>query len=1151
MLILKSDHSLTSDAVDRMAVDKAKALAKAAGAAGWPNAVLADERTMAGTLEFLAAAKGGKTVASAGVSVSGLTTRGGAMSVIMFALDQDGLRKLVSINAGLAVAQTLEQVLELLPRLDEASASQRTMAMILVPGRGFNASRAGDLKALTGGRGVGVAVALYDVNGQEARHAPRREAEELQAATGIPLVQLSGAYSIAEITPALNNALVAITKQKSARVKRTEDALPQAFASTSIPTYDPASFAEAAGRNAVALFSRIRPTSLERKPTLPSRIGLEDGESADAKMERLTREGMAERIARGRIVETGETRARLETELALILKLGFSNYFLIMREAVGYARSVGIPVGPGRGSAAGSLVAYALGLTDIDPIRHKLFFERFINPERVSLPDIDTDFCEERRSEVISHMARKYGDDRVAQIATYGMRKPRGAIRDAGRALGLRGASEEAIREIKLNSREKDESDFETILADHPDDDVRRVLELALQLKGMAANAGVHAGGVVISDDPIDLSAPVSAKRSDTGRQIIEFDMKGTEGAGLVKFDFLGLKTLTVIADALRALREAGHAIDIDMIDDEDPLVYEMIRRGSTRTVFQLESGGMTRAAMEIGIDKFEDIVALVALYRPGPMGNIPIYGLRKKGVAKVEYLHPDLEPILADTYGVIIYQEQIMQMAQIWAGYSMAEADLLRRAIGKKIASEVEAARIPFCERSDAFGRNPETTRKLFAYIVPFAAYGFNRSHAAAYATITYQTAWLKRHHPGAWYAAALSHDEEAESRADTIAEAARAGIRIRDPGINRSRPGFRWVGSQDRHEIILPLEAVKGVGGPAAAAAIAERDRNGAFKSMRELMSRTSAFNKAQLENLANAGAMDDLSPYPATVARPNLAKVAREERTIRAPTALGGAQMGLFAADEMPFLFDPEPSEPPTTPEKAAELQQELLQGLMVHERRTIASSAWRRRLENLQDLAKAAAVAKTMVCNTMGIVVDVKDRMAFVAGTEERERIFMLTLEDETGRRTFEVGRDCLNADALAISQGRAVRITLEPSRNADAMIAGRPTIRDVLIYRDPTEEPREHPVVVVDFEIDEVRRRQIVTVLQRISTAGAAAPRRRKAADADRASRGLPTTHVIVAPPSNKLEIFPLPGKARLADIGEGFSVLDGFRRYLD
>ncbi|MEM8827498.1 MAG: DNA polymerase III subunit alpha, partial [Pseudomonadota bacterium] len=506
--------------------------------------------------------------------------------------------------------------------------------------------------------------------------------------------------------------------------------------------------------NTAVIARRCAVRAPARDPILPSVAGDRDGENLE--LRRLAAAGLDARLE-GRPVREGDApaeayRERLDYELGIIEGMGFPGYFLIVADFIRWAKANGIPVGPGRGSGAGSVVAWALTITDLDPIRLGLLFERFLNPERVSMPDFDIDFCETRRGEVIRYVQERYGRDQVAQIITFGKLKARAVLKDVGRVLQMPFGQIDRLAKMVDNNPANPQS-LQDALDDNPDmrreakqdRQVKHLIDLALKLEGMPRHSSTHAAGVVIGDRPLAELVPLYRDpRSDM--PVTQFDMKYVEQAGLVKFDFLGLKTLSVLERALDLIEAGGGARpDLDTIPWDDPDVYAMMTRGDTAGVFQLESGGMRSALAQVKPDKFEDIIALVSLYRPGPMDNIPQFARRKHGLEKPDYLHPKLEKYLTETYGVIIYQEQVMQVAQELAGYSLGEADLLRRAMGKKKKEEMDAQKVRFLSGAAERGVDKGQADRIFDLVAKFAGYGFNKSHAAAYALVSYQTAWLK----------------------------------------------------------------------------------------------------------------------------------------------------------------------------------------------------------------------------------------------------------------------------------------------------------------------------------------------------------------------------------------------------------------------
>ena len=567
-------------------------------------------------------------------------------------------------------------------------------------------------------------------------------------------------------------------------------------------------------------------------------------------------------------------RERLKYELDTIVGMGFPGYFLIVADFIQWAKKQRIPVGPGRGSGAGSVVAWALTITDLDPLRFGLLFERFLNPDRVSMPDFDIDFCQDRRDEVIRYVQDKYGADRVAQIITFGTLQARAAIRDVGRVLGMPYGQVDRISKLvpfnpahppTLAEALQKEPQLREMRAG--DEQVARLLDLAMALEGLYRHTSTHAAGVVIGDRPLTELVPLYRDpRSDL--PVTQFSMKSTELAGLVKFDFLGLKTLSVLDRALKLMPEDSRP-DLLALPFDDAGTYEMLGRGDTAGVFQMESAGMRDALRQMKPDCIEDLIALVALYRPGPMDNIPRYNNCKHGREQPDYLHPDLEEILRETFGVIIYQEQVMQIAQKLSGFSLAGADLLRRAMGKKIQSEMDAQRDAFVDGAVARGVDRPKARQIFEQVDKFAGYGFNKSHAAAYALIAYQTAWLKANHPVEFFAALMTLDLGNTDKLGVIRqELQRLDIPLLPPDVNRSEAAFsvETTGNGKRSKAIrYALAAIRKVGAQAMADLAAERDAGGTFKDEFDLAERLGGAlaNRQQLENLVRAGALDGLNP------------------------------------------------------------------------------------------------------------------------------------------------------------------------------------------------------------------------------------------------------------------------------------------------
>ena len=623
---------------------------------------------------------------------------------------------------------------------------------------------------------------------------------------------------------------------------------------------------------AIALRCAYRP--LTRKPILPDYTRA-DGAPVDqeAELRRQATEGLDRLLALyGAAPGFAEKdyRERLAFELDVIVKMKFPGYFLIVADFIQWAKSQGIPVGPGRGSGAGSLVAYALTITDLDPIRFGLLFERFLNPERVSMPDFDIDFCQDRRDEVIAYVRRRYGADRVAQIITFGSFLARGVMRNVGRVLEMplgqvdklaKLVPQNPANPVTLKQAIADEARLREAAAADPR--VAEMLSIAERLEGLYSNASTHAAGVVIADRPLTELVPLY-RDPKSDMPATQFNMKWVEPAGLVKFDFLGLKTLTTIAKTVALLKRRGVEVDPTAIPLDDKKSFEMLGRGETVGVFQVESAGMKKALVDMRADRFEDLIALVALYRPGPMANIPVYCARKLGNEKVEYAHPSLEPILKETFGVITYQEQVQQIAKDLAGYSLGQADILRRAMGKKIKAEMDAQRERFVTGAVARGVATATADSIFDACAKFAEYGFNKSHSAPYAFIAYQTAWFKANHPAEFLAASMTLDKSnTDKLAEFRAEAERLGIKVAPPSVNASNVDFDVrTGADGKPTIVYALSAVKGVGDAQAGAIVAARDDR-PFSSFADLAGRLDPrlLNKKSLESLAAAGAFDSI--------------------------------------------------------------------------------------------------------------------------------------------------------------------------------------------------------------------------------------------------------------------------------------------------
>jgi DNA polymerase-3 subunit alpha len=749
----------------------------------------------------------------------------------------------------------------------------------------------------------------------------------LAEATGLPLAATNEAYFLTPDMHEAHDALLCVAHGTYLAEADRPRVSPESWLKG--PAEMAALFADLpeALENTVAI-ARLSTWRFEKqKPMLPRFPGLPDGIGEDAHLAALAAEGLERRLAS---VEPAAPRSayaeRLAYECGVISKMGFAGYFLIVADFIGWAKANGIAVGPGRGSGAGSLVAWALGITNLDPIRYGLLFERFLNPDRVSMPDFDVDFCQKRRHEVIDYVRARYGEARVVHIGTYGKLQARAAVKDVGRVQQIpypvadrwsRMIPNNPANPVTLTQAMEMSPLKEELEAADPS--IRSMFATAVRLEGLYRNASTHAAGVVIASE--DVAGLVPLMRDPHGTLVTQFDMKAVEEAGLVKFDFLGLKTLDVIDGARALLAERGVSVDLDRVGVDDPETYQMLAEGDTFGVFQLESAGMQKAVRQIVPSRIEDIIALCALYRPGPMENIPTYARVKHGQEPAAYLHPALEEVLAETHGIIVYQEQVMEIARRLAGYSLGQADLLRRAMGKKIKAEMDAQRRIFEEGAARQGIDAATASAIFDLLAKFADYGFNKSHAAAYAVLSFQTAWLKRHHREAFMAASMNLDMgQVEKLAEFHREARERGVRCLGPDVQRSRALFSLEDTPRGLAIRWGLAGIRGVGQEVMERLVAEREANGPFASIDDLVRRClpGGLNRKILESLAKSGALDSLSPHRAA------ALAAAEEALKRHQADQKAADSGQDSLLGLLGLAAPPP------PKVAAWGKDELLQG-----------------------------------------------------------------------------------------------------------------------------------------------------------------------------------------------------------------------------
>jgi len=828
------------------------------------------------------------------------------------------------------------------------------------------------------------------------------------------------------------------------------------------------------------------------KPMLPPYATADDTDE-NTELRRQAEAGLEERLARyvyddtmdeaAREAAAQPYRDRLKFELQTIDDMGYPGYFLIVADFIKWSKSNGIAVGPGRGSGAGSVVAWALTITDLDPLRWGLFFERFLNPERVSMPDFDIDFCQERRDEVIHYVQERYGYDRVAQIITFGKLQARAVVRDVGRVLEMPYGQVDRIAKlvpsnpanpVSLQQALDSEPQLQELRAN--DENIAHLLDLALKLEGLYRNSSTHAAGVVIGDRPLEETIPLYRDpRSET--LATQFSMKYVELAGLVKFDFLGLKTLDVLQKSVALLANRDVAIDLENLPLDDAETFEMLARGDTTGVFQCESSGVRDVLRKLKPDRFEDIIAVVALYRPGPMDNIPSYINRKHGIETVDYLHKDLEECLSETYGIPIYQEQVMQMAQALAGFSLGGADLLRRAMGKKIKAEMDAQRDVFVSGAKRRNVDEDTAIRIFETIAKFAGYGFNKAHAAAYALIAYQTAYLKANYPVEFFAASMTLDM---NNTDKLAlyqqELGRQNIALLPPDINRSEVEFSVEDAPDAAAggdapaaaVRYALAAIKGVGPAAMALVVRERQENGPFTSVFDVAGRVDpqALNKRMLEHLVTAGAFDSLDGNRAQVFLGidrilGHAHAQHDERQSGQFNLLGDSQAGGLA--DAPRL------EPVEDWPQVERLERELgAVGfyLSAHPLDDYANALERLgvpRFDNLQDTV--AANGGTMMVMLAGTVLNIQHRTS-----QRGSRYAFVQLSDSSGAYEVTVFSEVLAANREMLDGSRPVllqvaarleegqlRLTVQSVRDLETAAAAAPMVIKIWLD-DPAPLP---------------------------------------------------------------------------------------------
>ncbi|MGA8660149.1 MAG: DNA polymerase III subunit alpha [Chthoniobacterales bacterium] len=760
------------------------------------------------------------------------------------------------------------------------------------------------------------------------------------------------------------------------------------------------------------------------------------GKTGEVYLRELCYDGLRRRYG-DRAESDEELRNRLDYELSVLEKTGFTSYFLIVWDFIHYAKQHGIPVGPGRGSAAGSLAAYVLEITDLDPLRFGLIFERFLNPDRVSPPDIDVDFCQNRRGEVIDYVRGKYGQRAVSQIITFGTLGAKSVVRDVGRVMGLSYSDADRIakmipNELAITLQGAVEKNPELRRALEVEESTRQLWEYATVLEGLTRNAGIHAAGVVIGDRPLDEYIPLC--RGSDNEVITQYAMGPLTDLGMLKMDFLGLKTLTVIQDAVNLIRQNQPGFVIDQIPLDDKATFELLNRGETIGVFQLESGGMVNLCKQFDVGSIDDIIALIALYRPGPMELIPDFIKRKKGLTKIRYEHPLLKEVCADTYGIMIYQEQVQRAANVLAGYTLGQADLLRRAMGKKDRGKMAKERVNFIEGCKRVNNIDERkANAIFDLLEKFAGYGFNKSHSAAYGLISYQTAYLKANYTVEFMAGLLSNEvNNTEKIAVLVSECQRLGITILPPDVNRSQLKFVPETTDDVRGIRYGLAAIKNIGESAMQAAIEERVRNGSFKSLEDYCARldSRSVNRKILENLIRAGAFDFIGKDRAEL-------FARIDQSLAAGVAVqkdrNSGQVSLFGeldlAPARKSNGDVISFTPWSVGEKLA-FEKELL-GFYVTGH---PLDAYRDLIESGEYLAisELANREDKSVVKVAGSISAVDRKFA----RKDGKPFAVVTMEDFSGQVEVMVWSDTYSRSAQEIDKGKIVAVTAKLDRRED-------------------------------------------------------------------------------------------------------------------
>ncbi|MDY6408126.1 MAG: DNA polymerase III subunit alpha [Pseudomonadota bacterium] len=872
----------------------------------------------------------------------------------------------------------------------------------------------------------------------------------------IPLVATNEAFFMTPDMYEAHDAMLCIAEKTFVTEENRRRVTPEHYLKTADQMVELFADLPEATQNTVQIARRCAFMAEKKKPAFP----LYDckGKTPAEVLREMAEKGFEMRMKDRTPEDRQKYRERMEYELGIIEQMGFPSYFLIVADFIQWSKAHGVPVGPGRGSGAGSVVAWCLTITNIDPLRFNLLFERFLNPERVNMPDFDVDFCQENRQKTIEYVQNHYGFDHVAQIITFGKLQAKAVIRDVGRVLQIPYPVVDRLSKlvpntlgITLKEAIEQEPEFEKQAAS--DEAIKQLLEIALKLEGLYRNSSTHAAGVVIGDKPLDQIVPIY-KDPSSDMPVTQYNMKFVESASLIKFDFLGLKTLTTIAKAEDLVRRRGISIDTEDLPLDDEETFKLLKAGDTTGVFQLESTGMKKILHDMQPDKIEDVVALVSLYRPGPMDSIPSYIARKKGQEEPDYMHPLLEPILKETYGIMIYQEQVMQISQVMAGYSLGGADLLRRAMGKKIKEEMVRQRGIFIEGAVKNNIPKETAELVFDKMAKFAEYGFNKSHAAAYAYVAYQTAYLKAHYPAEFMAATMTLDK---TNTDKLAffknDVNKHGIEVLSPDINLSEVNF----TVENGKIRYALSAIKNVGEAGMKAIVQERTKNGPFKSMEDFLRRVdvSALNKRYLENMARAGTFDSLDSNRAKIYN-NVEKMIAY--AAEATATRNSAQIGLFGSDSSVnrLKLDNCPDWPHV--ERLEHEKEALGFYLSAHPLDTFDAVFERLRVVSSADLADMVKLSESAHVQMAGIVSSVRERISQKTG----KKFAFVTASDKMG--SFDMM--CF-AETLAL--------------NRDKLKSGEPLLFSIAADKKPDSDEIRINLNAVDY-LSEVMSKTASTLI---------------------------------------------------------------------